>query len=272
MDVTLAGALIGGGATLVAAFGAEYYRRHGKARGDSSRFSSRDITSATGVINAKSGSDVTIVQGKGNVVNPREDRDSELELVRVDVHPGSEDDPFPVLDITARNRGTVSAVIHELVIRDVEVWAFRPGLRPSALPVSWRYDVDLGGDQRRVHRVSQAVGGGEADRFEVRLGTSEPIYPFVGHFLYLFHAALVIDANRHELPLGSFLVRLPQPMQLQGSFNAGLDEHELRDLETRARKLALRVATEVTVQAEALQALDELQSLTSNPTTGLRGG
>jgi hypothetical protein len=184
-------------------------------------------------------------------------RGSELEVVRVDVK--TDEDFSPVLDITVRNTGTAPAMIHEFIVDGIEVWAFPHPGKPSARPVSRRYEVDLRGDADQFHRLSQEVRGGDGDRFEIRLGTSDPIFPYVGGFLYLFRAALVVDAARRELELGRFLVRLPQPMRALGIHGVGRDEQELRELVEKAKRLTERVSNGVIVHDRAQAILDEVE-------------
>jgi hypothetical protein len=183
--------------------------------------------------------------------------DSDLEVVRVDVTTDEERNRSPVLDVTVRNRGTAPAMIHELLVSEVEVWAFPAAVRPSARPVSWTYDIDLGSDNQ-VHRLSQEVRGGDGDRFEIRLGTSKAIFPFEGGYLYLFAAALVLDAARHTLDLGTFLVRVPQPMRVLGYRRVKRSEQEEQTAIANARRLAERVSNGVVIQDRARTILDEV--------------
>lgn len=186
----------------------------------------------------------------------RTGRRSDLEVVRVDIT--TDQDLSPVLDVTVRNRGMASAMTHELVVDGIEVWTFPRAVRPSARPVSWRYEIDLGVGGDQVHRISQEVRGGEGDRFEIRLGTSEPIFPFVGGFLYLFRAVLRVDATRTELVLGRFLVRVPQPMRVLGYHGAGRSQEELQDHREKAKRLVERVSRGILVQDRAQGILDEV--------------
>lgn len=183
---------------------------------------------------------------------------ADLELVRADVHAGTDDDKFPVLDITVSNRGAVSGVIHEFHVWDVEI--FRFGLNGRAMPglvASWRYSIDLDGDGPQTFHLSQVVGPGDSDRFEVQVGTTNQ-EALPGVFLYLFRAALIIGGRHQELSLGSFLVKMPLPRRILGFHGVSPTRQDVVDQMARARALGDRIATGVVVQAEARDVLDEV--------------
>jgi hypothetical protein len=97
---------------------------------------------------------------------------AELELIRVDIVPGFGDDRFPLLDITVCNRGGATAVLHELLIEDTKVWVFARRGGPSARPVSWTYDIDIGADPPQRWRIFSVRG---AQRFGPLPGTARPL-------------------------------------------------------------------------------------------------
>jgi hypothetical protein len=188
--------------------------------------------------------------------------ESLLEIVRADFKTGTGKNPFPTLDITVRNTGRSACVIHEFGVDDLEQWSFPSGMRPSALKVSWSYAIDLFPESRsRTYRISQVVKPGEADRFDIRLGTSSATYPFMGYFLYQFSAYLVVNAERKRFDIGRFLVDLPQPMTVMAATSVGLSESELKAMAERARELRGKVDEGVTISKGAKVALEELVSL-----------
>lgn len=184
--------------------------------------------------------------------------DSDLEIVRVDVQAGSDDDRFPVLDITVRNRGAVSAVIHELRVWDVEIWRF--GLTGRGMPglvASWRYNVDLDGEGPQTFRLSHVVDPRASDRFEVRVGTTNH-EALPGVFLYKFRAALIVDRRRQQLSLGEFLVKIPLPRRILGFHTTSPTRQDVLEQVARAQMIADRVANRVIVQTEARDVLAEV--------------
>lgn len=188
----------------------------------------------------------------------RRGRRSTVEVVRVDLNAGEKDDRCAVLDITLRNTGPAPAVVHELVLDDIEVWAFPRTVSPSALPIAATYQADLGASTHTVVRLSQEIRPGEADRFAVQLGTSKPIFPFVGGFLYLFTASLTIDRGRRSTPLGRFLARIPQPMLVRGYHGVGGPDPRVDELVAKAVELESIIQTGVHVQPSAQAVLNEL--------------
>jgi len=161
-----------------------------------------------------------------------------------------------------RNTGRSACVVHEFGVEDLEQWSFPSGMRPNALKVSWSYQVDLfPQSQSRTFRISQVVGPGEADRFDIRLGTSSATYPFTGYFLYLFSAYLVVNAERKKFDIGRFLVDLPQPMEFLAATSVGLSESERKALAKRGRQLRGEVDESVTISRRAEAALEALASL-----------
>jgi len=184
--------------------------------------------------------------------------DSDLEVVRVDVQAGSDDDKFPILDITVRNRGAVSAVIQELHVYDVEVWRFGlTGRAMAGLVASWRYNIDLDGDGPQTFRLSQVIDPRSSDRFEVRVGTTNH-EALPGVFLYKFRAALIVDARRQQLSLGEFLVKMPLPRRIRGLHTTSPTRQDVVEQVARAQVLAGRVTDGVIVQTEAQDVLTEV--------------
>jgi hypothetical protein len=175
----------------------------------------------------------------------------------VTVRPGEQRALYTTLEIMLRNRGAAVAVVHEMVVDGIEVWPFPLTVRPSAIPVSATYDADLGHAPTEVVQLAQQIKPDAADRFKVRLFTSKPIYPWVGGFLYLFSVRLIVDQARTELPLGRFLVRIPQPMRILG-YHGVRPEPRLAELIAKAQKLEEIVAKDVIVQPEAQAVLNEL--------------
>jgi hypothetical protein len=148
--------------------------------------------------------------------------------------------------------------VHELILDDIDVWAFPRSVSPSALPVSTTYQADVGIGKRTAVRLSQEIRPGEADRFAVQLGTSKPIFPFVGGFLYLFRASLIVDRRHRSLPLGRFLARIPQPMKVLGYHGVSGPDPHLDELVAKAVELEALVEAGVYVQPSAQAVLNEL--------------
>lgn len=181
-----------------------------------------------------------------------------VEVVRVDIEPGEEGERCAVLDVMLRNTGPAPAVVHELVIDDITLWSFPRSVRPSALAVTGSYEIDLGVSARQTVRLAQQVEPGQADRFVVRLGTSEAIFPFVGGFLYLFSACLIVDGPRRAVQLGRFLARVPQPMRVHGYHGVRGPDPRLDELVAKAVELEQILTTGVYVQPGAQAVLNEL--------------
>jgi hypothetical protein len=181
-----------------------------------------------------------------------------LEISRVDFQRDDES-PFPTIDITVRNLRAVACVIKAAEIRDVQLWSFPPHARPSHEPVSWTYDADLS-EPTQCIRLSQVVGPLGADRFAIRCGTTKPVYPYVGHFLYLFAIDLILNDGERQ-HLGRFLAHIPQPVIILGLFSAPLSPAEVDDLVGQASALAAQLTPETRVDPRAKDALAEIKSL-----------
>lgn len=88
-----------------------------------------------------------------------------LDIIRVDIVPDTDDDPFPLLGITVCNRGGATAVLHELLIEDTKVWVFARRGGPRARPVSWTYGIDIGAEPPQHWRISQSIESDDTDCF-----------------------------------------------------------------------------------------------------------
>lgn len=212
---------------------------------------------------------VAVVAGHGNTVSigsPESAvRAADLRLIRADVLDGDEADSFPLLDVTIENTGTTSGVLHELVLEQVQVFPFPASAWPEALEVSWTYDADLSQPGQTV-RISEVVPPAGAARFQVRLGTTQPIYPYLGHFLYWFRASAVHGHARSVLDLGAFLVRITQPAEVHGSYRPRMSASLLRLLTSELNTLEGRLASmPAVIHAAAAEALDEIRSVVANP-------
>jgi hypothetical protein len=189
----------------------------------------------------------------------RAESETNLEITRVDFQ-REDDEFFPSLDITLRNLSTTSCVITEAEIFNVTTWEFPPESWPSALKISRTYDADLG-QQTQSIRLSQAVEPQGVDRFALRLGTSRPLYPYVGYYLYLFNVSLKVNNSRKKLDLGCFLVSIPQPMQIQGLTTVPPRPGKIKLLKEKAQRLLQQVEKGVYVDPVAEQGLQELLAL-----------
>lgn len=135
----------------------------------------------------------------------------------------------PVVDLKLRNRGGESAVLKRLVVE--VLWARRimalgdllPYTDTSGgvwLPPSATYDVELpvpeDADGARIAAgISQVIGAGEADRFQVRLNTEIPPgsgYPYEtpgATSLYLLRLHVVYNADDQQVPFRPLAVACP---------------------------------------------------------------
>lgn len=135
----------------------------------------------------------------------------------------------PVADLKLRNRGGESAVLKKLVVQVLwarQITAFGdllPYVDTSGgvwLPPSATYDAELpvpedaDGTQITVS-ISQVIGAGEADRFQVRLNTEIP--PGAGYLyetpgatsLYLLRLQVVYNADDRRVPFRPIAVACP---------------------------------------------------------------
>lgn len=184
---------------------------------------------------------------------------AELDVVRVDIVSGTEADRFPLLDITVCNRGGATAVLHELVIEDTEVWVFAGRGGPSARPVSWTYDIDVGAEPPQRWRISQSVGPNDTDRFEVRLGLSRWHPPGKGLFIYTFRASVILDREARPVQIGTCVAVIPQPIRILGYHRYPLTDQELAALDTRAEQLASVIADAAVVQPRVTDSFAEVR-------------
>lgn len=206
---------------------------------------------------------VTLVRGDGNtIVSGTEDRLDHpiLDVVGVDIIDGEDEDRFPRLDVIVRNRGHVAEVIREFAVDHVEMFAFPAPENPSALEVTWTYDLDL---SRESHTIRldppQVVDGSAATRFQVALGTTEPQYPYRGHWLFLFEARMGFGAPTRTVELGTFLASVPQPMQVAGLYRRGLAAHERHSLREELARLESKLSREVFIHSAASDAIAEIR-------------
>jgi hypothetical protein len=267
MDPTVTAAVIAAVASVVVALVAGFSGRARRRRSEQET-AAEQPSPPTGA-SQTSGRDqigqFTAISGNDNYVSVSSAAtsliDSDLELVRVDFLHGSDGDRFPMIDVTLRNMGQIAAVIHEFVVNDAETWEFPAPVSPSAMPVSWTFDVDLGRSREQRHRISQVVEGQGADRFAVRLGTSVACYPFVGAFLYTFRASLTVNASRSQVELGHFLVSLPQPMTVMGTFSPGLSRDDARHLKSTLSRLRDQLTDDTFIDERAREALSEIDEI-----------
>jgi hypothetical protein len=189
----------------------------------------------------------------------RERTDARLELVAVDFTRG--DDAFEslTLDITVRNPGTTTCPIQAARFYDIEVWQFPRPLAPSFRRISHTYDADLGGDSDNVV-LHQGVPPGDIDRFAFRLGTSRPLSPGLGSFLYLFRLELTLSNPTATLDLGRFLVDVRQPVRVLGYHGMPETIEWRQQLAERARALAKFVESDAHVEPRAREVLDKLSA------------
>jgi hypothetical protein len=183
------------------------------------------------------------------VHRPRIER-AELDVIRVDIVSGTEDDRFPLLDITVCNRGGATAVLHELLIEDTKVWVFARRGGASARPVSWTYDIDIGAEPPQRWRISQSVEPNDTDRFQVRLGLSRWQPPGKGLFIYTFRASLILDRDARGVEIGTCVTEIPQPIRIHGYRQYPLTSEELAALDTRAERLASLISDAAVVQPQ----------------------
>jgi hypothetical protein len=208
---------------------------------------------------------VAIVDGDGNTVFVNPDGDAEepdVRIVRLDVTNGDpEGESFPLLDISLENRGGVDALIHEARFEEIRTFEFPAPAAPHAEGISWEYDVNLGTSEAQTERLSQTVPAGGVDRFAIRLGTDNPIYPFVGNFLYLFRLSLVVGSDDTEIEIGQVLVRLPQPVDVDAYTSFGLTDEQLADLKDELRELEGALEEKAVVHEDAELAMETIEGL-----------
>jgi hypothetical protein len=148
--------------------------------------------------------------------------------VSVPDHPARWMDP-PVIDLKLRNRGGESAVLKRMVVEVQwagQILAFGdllPYVDISGgvwLPPSATYDVELPVPENAVGAritagISQVIGAGEADRFQVRLNTEIP--PGEGYLhetpsaisLYLLRLHVVYNADDSQVSFRPLAVACP---------------------------------------------------------------
>jgi hypothetical protein len=179
----------------------------------------------------------------------KERRSADLELI--DVAFVRDDDEFESLslDIRVRNLGTTVCPIQAAQFMDIQIWQFPRPVRPSFRPISHTYDADLGGESAYA-TLSQGVLPGEMDRFAIRLGTSRPLPPGLGSYLYLFRLELVLNGGA-TLSLGRFLVDIRQPIRIHGTHGMAETMEWRQQLAARARTLMAIVDDDARVDPRA---------------------
>jgi len=189
----------------------------------------------------------------------RERADARLELLAVDFVRAEDAFESLTLDITVRNPGTTTCPIQGARFSDIETWRFPRPLSPSFRRISHTYDADLGGDSDNVV-LHQGVPPGEIDRFAFRLGTSRPLSPGLGSFLYLFRLELILNNPTATLDLGRFLVDIRQPVRVLGYHGMPEAREWRQQLAERARALAKIVESDTHVESRAREVLDKLSA------------
>lgn len=189
----------------------------------------------------------------------RERVDARLELVAANFTRDDDALETLTLDITVRNPGTTTCPIQAARFYDIEVWPFPRPLSPSFRRISHTYDADFGGDSDNVV-LHQGVPPGDIDRFAFRLGTSRPIAPGLGSFLYLFRVELILSNPTATLGLGRFLVDVRQPVRVLGCHGMPETIEWRQQLAERARVLAKIVESGTHVESRAQKVLDKLSA------------
>jgi hypothetical protein len=191
----------------------------------------------------------------------QERKQARLELVDVSFTRADDEFESLTLEITVRNLSdTMACPIQAARFSGIEVWQFPFPMMPSFRPVSQTYDADLGGDSDHVV-LHQGIAAGEIERFAIRLGTSRPLAPGRGSFLYLFDLELVLNSPTATLDLGRFLVDLRQPVRLHGWHGTSGATEWHQQLAERARQLAEIVETDTYVEVRARKVLDNLSAV-----------
>nr|BFE72256.1 hypothetical protein GCM10020092_055570 [Actinoplanes digitatis] len=120
----------------------------------------------------------------------------------------------PSVEITVHNRGTRRSVTTRIVATVEDSAVIKQcDAQGNTVPVSATYDLVLpprpaGGTAFQVP-VSQQQGPDEADRFAVRVGTSERDSPMSLH-LYRLRFELVADGQQTKVPAGTAVVTVPE--------------------------------------------------------------
>ncbi|RKF22851.1 hypothetical protein [Micromonospora globbae] len=178
----------------------------------------------------------------------------------------------PVVDLKLLNRGGESAVLTKMVVE--VLWARRitafgdllPYVDTSGgvwLPPSATYDVELPVPEkahgaRVTVGISQVIGPGEADRFQVRVNTEIP--PGSGYLhetpgatsLYLLRLHVVYNADSRQVPFRPLAVACPGNL-LQVPTKAAIEK---RIAEFRAKVAELRRAIDQEISARGMQPPD----------------
>jgi hypothetical protein len=124
-----------------------------------------------------------------------------------------ETDEFPKIEIKVRNNSDEVVFLKKADLSTLGQWDLpKPGARPSAIPVSWTYDVKVPLRGMATYSISQEVKPNSVDRFEFRLGSEHSPYPFMGLFAYLLKIKLIYNEDNKELETPLILLHIPASM------------------------------------------------------------
>lgn len=180
-------------------------------------------------------------------------REAKLSLVDVAVIDTNE---FPKLEIKVRNNSDEVVFLKKADISTLDQWDLpRPGARPSAVPVSWTYDVNVPLKGLATYSISQEVKPNSVDRFEFRLGSEHSPYPFMGLFAYLLRIKLVYNEDNKEVATPSILLHIPAAMVPQAFYQGRPTLEELKRNKKAAQDILNTIDSEVIIQQGILEAI-----------------
>lgn len=214
-----------------------------------------------GIVLGLAGAVAAAVIGAWAVLRARRPPQSHVELVSVTSGQRRDGDQSPVLDVKVRNTGGQSAVLKRAVVHvhravrcgtmsgSMRLTPYRAMRAGAVLPVSATYDVLIPPPEDAVGAavgtgISQVVGPGEADRFEVRLGMD----PTFDAYVYRVSLELIYDGDDRSVtsvpaavafPERRFVYQISDIREQIRKFSDGVDEIRAAiDREMTARGLS----------------------------------
>jgi hypothetical protein len=186
---------------------------------------------------------------------------AELRLVDVLINkPGK----FPEIEIKVRNIGDQVAFLKKAEFIVLGQWNIFPNpyARPTIVPISYTYDVEIPIQGTATVNISQAIEPNSVDRFSFRLVSRGDFYPYVGLFLYLIRIKLIYNEDNRELITPPILMHIPPPVKIVGLYIPSISTQEILE---KNRRIALEILKNINKETIVQKGiLEEIKSLATS--------
>lgn len=180
-------------------------------------------------------------------------REASLSLVDLSV---IDTDEYPKLDVKVRNNSEEVVFLKKAEVTTLAQWDIpNPGTHPSAVPVSWTYDVQAPLNGVATYNISQEVKPNSTDRFDFRVGSNHSTYPFVGLFAYLLQIKLIYNENNREILTPAVLLHIPGSMTPVAYYQGTPDLSELEENKKVAQEILKKIDKDTIVKKDILEAI-----------------